>query len=112
MSNDKMQAEFEAAFVQNQVANHGEGFRSSAVYMLKRSGEFEKPPTPYELKRRELGLYDMNSVELTWWSWQASRAAVVIELPAPDWSYENHGHLLDKEAVVAAIESQGLKVKS
>ena len=78
---DKMREEFEAAFVRRQVDSQGEGFRSSAIYMLKRDGDFEKPPSHYELQRRELGLYDAHWVEMAWWAWQASREALVVEWP-------------------------------
>ena len=81
---DKMREEFEAAFVQRQVDRQGEGFRSSAIHMLKRDGDFEKPPSHYELKRRELGLYDAYWVEMVWWAWQASREALAVELPEPE----------------------------
>ncbi|BBT41027.1 hypothetical protein ABXV19_08845 [Pseudomonas alkylphenolica] len=43
--------------------------------------------------------------------WQASRAAVVVELPKPDDSFDNHEYLIDRELTVKAIDACGLKVK-
>lgn len=42
--------------------------------------------------------------------WMASREAVLVELPKPDDSFENHDYLIDRELTVKAIEAQGLKV--
>lgn len=83
MSNEKMREEFEAAFVADQVLRFGEGYRDSAVFMLKRDGEFgfDRAPTSYELNRRKDGLYDMHWIELVWWAWQASREELVIYDP-------------------------------
>jgi hypothetical protein len=46
-----------------------------------------------------------------WPAWQASRAALVIELPEPDSSYENGGYLLPKDKVIESITAAGLKVR-
>jgi len=40
----------------------------------------------------------------------AAIESVVVELPAPDYSYDNFGGLLAKEDVIKAIEAAGLKV--
>jgi len=48
---------------------------------------------------------------IAWWAWQASREAVVVELPEPDDSFDNHEYLIDRELTVKAIEAQGLKVE-
>ena len=45
-----------------------------------------------------------------WEGWQASREAVVVELPRSDDSFENHEYLIDRELTVKAIEACGLKV--
>ncbi|WP_288076495.1 hypothetical protein [Pseudomonas sp.] len=106
----KMRSEFEAAFVAQKVAELGEDFRDSAVYMLKRDGDFEKPPTPYELHRRELGLYDWVWVETAWWAWQASRQAVVVELPRQHFEFEGDtAPEMFSAEVIKAIEAQGLR---
>jgi hypothetical protein len=107
-----MRGEFEAAFIAEQVLQFGEGYRDSAVFMLKRSGEFgfDRQPTQYELSRREKGLYDTYWVETVWWAWQASRAAVVVDLPEGLVSADGQGVSLDGFRVVAAIEAAGLKV--
>lgn len=51
------------------------------------------------------------------WAWQASRAALVIELPRPS-EFANalgdyaKGYRIGKRDTVAAIEAAGVKVKS
>ncbi|MBH3449441.1 hypothetical protein I5S84_11320 [Pseudomonas putida] len=84
MDTNKMREEFEAAFIAQQVAAYGEYSRGGAVHRLKRDGEFDKPPTAYDLQRREQGMYDEYWIEMLWWAWQASREAVVVELQEPD----------------------------
>ncbi len=109
MDTNKMREQFEAAFVAELVAKHGEGYRSSAIYLLKRDGDFEKAPTAYELRRRELGMYDGYWVEMAWWAWQASRDAVVVELPKEITT--SAGYVMWSAQVRDAIEAQGLKVE-
>ncbi|EQA5722308.1 hypothetical protein AUN02_20765 [Cronobacter sakazakii] len=53
--------------------------------------------------------YVYTSTEMAWRSWQASRAALEIELP--DVCAWNLCELLDKKYVVKAITDAGLKVK-
>ncbi|WP_024694332.1 hypothetical protein [Pseudomonas syringae] len=77
MSNQKIREEFEAAFISQQVEVFGENYRSGAVYRLKRDGDFEKPPTAYELQRRKQGMYDDYWIEMLWWAWQASRESLL-----------------------------------
>jgi len=111
---DKVREEFEAAFVQRQVDLFGEGYRDSAIHLLKRKGDFDKPPTHYELQRREQGLYDLHWVEMTYWAWQASRESLVVDLSdlsqcfspndCGDWAI-----WLDDAKKL--IEAAGLKVK-
>lgn len=60
---NQVREQFEAAFVEEQVRLCGEGFRSSALYMIEEN---------------------VVTVRLAWWAWQASRQAVVVELPEPD----------------------------
>lgn len=114
MDTNKMREQFEAAFVAELVAKQGEGYRSSAIHLLKRDGDFEKPPTAYELSRRERGMYDSYWVEMAWWAWQASRASVVVELP-PKWNDATHSNKQAWDCGIddarMAIEAQGLKVK-
>lgn len=81
---DKLREQFEAAFIAHQVEAFGEYSRDGAVYRLNRNKEFERPPTAYELKRREQGMYDDYWVEMTWWAWQASRQALVITIGMQD----------------------------
>lgn len=101
MDTNKMRAEFEAAFVEEEVRLLGEGFRSSALHMLEQNTV---------------------NVRSAWWAWQASREAVVVELP-PKISAHNttEGGFIRPEAehydeavddCREAIEAQGLKVAS
>ncbi len=111
----KMRSEFEAAFVAEQVAKFGEGYRGSAVQLLKRDGVFLTTPSHYELTKREKGMYDSFWVEMVWWAWQASRQAVVVELPEPWEHYGIMGDVndpdivLDHSSVVEAIKAAGLR---
>lgn len=93
MSIEKMREEFEAAFVEEMVARCGEGYRSSVKFFF-----VEKEPD---------GTYSNPIAHAGWWAWQASRAALVIELPQEDGM---DGHLWAPD-VVAAIEAAGVKVK-
>lgn len=58
----------------------------------------------------EVGSNGYTSVytKAAWWAWQASREAVVVELPA--WEGANHHRLIPLRATESAIEAQGLKV--
>lgn len=109
MDTNKMREEFEAAFIAQQVAAFGEYARGGAVHRLKRDGEFDKPPTAYDLHRREQGMYDEYWIEMLWWAWQASREAVVVELPKFD-DYPASMERDMRESLRSAIEAQGLKV--
>ncbi|MBF8720480.1 hypothetical protein [Pseudomonas guariconensis] len=93
MDTNKMREQFETAFVEEQVRACGEGFRSSAVYMVKQN---------------------MATVSAAWWAWQASRAVIVLDLSdlsqcfspndCGDWA-------MWLDDVKKLIEAQGLKVK-
>lgn len=58
--------------------------------------------------------YENRIDDAAWWAWQASRAAIEVELPQ---GFTHHGasdqteYVLEAGAVVASIESFGLKVK-
>ncbi|MFK3922132.1 hypothetical protein ACI2JC_21160 [Pseudomonas fulva] len=109
MDTNKMREQFEAAFIEEQVSRFGAGYRDSAIHMLKRDGEFEGTPTAYELRRREQGMYDTYWIEMLWWAWQASREAVVVDLP----KFEDYPASMERDmqqALRIAIEAQGLKV--
>jgi hypothetical protein len=62
------------------------------------------------IDRDSFGNYLYGYVRDSWNSWQASREAVVVELPRSDDSFENHEYLIDRELTVKAIEACGLKV--
>ncbi|KPA87050.1 hypothetical protein PF66_06395 [Pseudomonas asplenii] len=111
MDTNKMREQFEAAFIAQQVEAFGEYSRGGAIYRLKRNGDFDKPPTAYDLQRREQGMYDEYWIEMLWWAWRASREAVVVELPDV---LEIGGPLgiryFTEREVHSAIAAQGLKV--
>lgn len=69
------------------------------------------------LERRADGSYASGSTKAAWWAWQASRAAIEVELPPRwsnqegDWYEDDDGSSLDYQQTKEAIESLGLKVK-
>lgn len=93
MNTEKMREEFETAFVANLVERHGDGFRVDALELLK-----EKAPS---------GEYENYTPFIAWWAWQASRAAIEVELPSPHQG--SFGWMHQDFAVQRAIEASGLK---
>lgn len=91
--------QFEAAFVEEEVRLHGEGIRSQALHMIEQN---------------------TTNVRSAWWAWQASRKAVVVELPSrASEAYREHfddveGGNFNESAYIRdvrqSIEAQGLKV--
>lgn len=57
------------------------------------------------------GKYSSEKTELAWQAWQASRAALVIELPPQWYDAREDGDIMDANAVIAAIEAAGVRVK-
>jgi len=83
---DKMREEFEAWMT-------GLGYSESSLWRV----DIEGSP--------RFGQYMGVTVSEMWSAWQASRAALVVELPTPaHWS-------LDRDMVIDAIEAAGVKVK-
>jgi len=62
--------------------------------------------------RGETGQY-LKEIQCAWMAWQASRAAVVVELPKRDSEIDRDGafYNLGVEDCRAAIESTGIRVK-
>lgn len=92
MSVQEMREQFEAAFVEEQVRLCGEGFRSSAVYMIDQ---------------------DMVTVRTAWWAWKASRRAVLVCLPGKPYASQGFVQPSFNDAIDqcrAAILDQGLSV--
>lgn len=86
---DKAIAEFEAAFVAGMVEEFGEGYRSSAEYMLTDGSVIAKYAK---------------------WAWFASRRGLVIELPSsPNEEFSDRRAAVD--ACRAAIEAAGVTVR-
>ncbi|QHJ83082.1 MAG: hypothetical protein [Caudoviricetes sp.] len=103
MSTEKMREEFQDAFTEEMVARCGEGFRSSARLFF-----VEKEPD---------GSYSNPIAHAGWWAWQASRAAIEVELPKivdKEWANTHAERSAMREAIgwcKKRIESLGLKVK-
>lgn len=57
--------------------------------------------------------YESYQTHLAWMAWQASRAAVEVELPSVIWDMSECGSQhYDRDDVIDAIQSVGVKVKS
>ncbi len=88
MDTNKMREEFETQFVEEYVRVLGEGARELAAHALAANSPV---------------------VSMSWWAWQSSRAAAVVELP----KFEDYPASMERdmrESLRAAIEAQGLKV--
>ena len=79
--------------------------------------EWIKSETGFDLWRTEYPMTDWDSQQyrchqtnLAWMAWQASRAAIEINLPETEVGYEMIEYYTP-EAVVKAIEQEGLEVK-
>ncbi|MDF3175093.1 hypothetical protein P3C22_24235 [Pseudomonas sp. ER28] len=95
MDTNKMREQFEADFVEEMCRRGGEGFRSTVLHSLS-----QKKPG---------GDYQHITESLAWWAWQASREAVVVELPNFD-DYPASMERDMRESLRSAVEVQGLKV--
>lgn len=106
MDINKMREQFEADFVEEMCRRGGEGFRSTVLHSLS--------------QKKPCGDYQYITDSLAWWAWQASREAVVVELPnraaevyreefddVEGGSFNEAAYIRD---VRKAIEAQGLKV--
>lgn len=87
MSNDKMRAEFEIA------AKTAQGL---------------------DVTRLPHGGYRSFATHQAWWAWQASRAALVVELPqgSEPGDFTHPAMVIEIDEVVSAIEATGVRVKS
>ena len=82
--------------------------------------EWVKAETGFDLYRTNFPMtswdnqqYKDHSTNLAWMSWQASRAAVEVELPSVIWDMSECGSQhYDRDDVIDAIQSVGVKVKS
>lgn len=97
MSTEKMREEFESAVLRNWP---------------------KAPLNRCDVVSSRAGQYADEIVQRAWWGWQASRAALVIELPAAPFgenSYEtavfSEGTKHMRNLCSNAIEAQGMKVK-
>lgn len=102
MDTNKMREQFEAAFIEKCAADLGGKVpgitRESAIKFIRcnwlaRSGDNYELPVP----------------NAAWWSWRASREAVVVELP----KFEDYPASMERdmrESLRAAVEAHGLKV--
>ncbi|WEA19081.1 hypothetical protein [Pseudomonas juntendi] len=100
MDTNKMREQFEAAFIEKCAADLGGKVpgitRESAIKFIRcnwlaRSGDNYELPVP----------------NAAWWSWRASREAVVVKLPI---DVSGGLYRLALEDCARCIEAQGLKV--
>lgn len=100
MDTNKMREQFEAAYVEEMARCCGQDIRQRAKANLE--------------WRQENGDYRDPMVRLAYWAWQASRAAVVVELPSaiesPPYACFQSGWNDMRGEAVDAIAAQGLKV--
>lgn len=92
MDTNKMREDFEAAISEET------GVSLTAIQLSRKDDSYSTSPLFY-----------------AWWAWQASRAAVVVELPdsfgAMTHPCADKDEVMDPQEVRSAIEAQGLKVK-
>lgn len=88
MSNDKMREEFEECYLRD---------------FLQIPKEMSKPI----FVRDNRGNYIVRQTGIVYWAWQASREAMVIELPEEQPMYMYYA-----PDVLEAIEAAGVKVKA
>lgn len=96
MSTEKMREIFEAAYMRDLVGSSTED-------------------APLWLERGSDGEYRSFQARGAWWAWQASRAAIEVELPEeyvlpPTMDMQSLANAC-REQDIAAIQSLGLKVK-
>lgn len=91
MSDEKMRAEFEG-WIAERIANNG------VRHWLKRK--------PSEDLIDNGGPYQMVWVEAAWQGWQASRVALVVDLP-----FEFVNGMMRADGVISSIEAAGVRVK-
>lgn len=103
---DKIREEFEAAFAKKTASLGGD---SETELELEQHGGFEVVLLEAMADDRKGDTYGNNVFASAWWAWQASREALVIELPC-SW-HEERQHLMDADDVLESINAAGLKVK-
>lgn len=101
MDTNKMREQFEVAYAAKSTARNGRFY-------------------PAVLTRGDHGEYVIPSVQSAWWAWQASREAVVVEMPSRaseayrEYFDDVEGGSFNEAAYIRevrkAIEAQGLKV--
>ena len=102
---NKMRDEFEAAFAQETVRRAVE----DGLLELNESAELLACTICVMAKDRDGDTYGEVHFASAWWAWQASRQAVVVELP----SFDGYRDFVVRElqaAFTGACEAQGLRV--
>lgn len=98
MDTNKMREQFESALVESLIAD---GWAYASARLI--------------LERGSDGKYRSIKADAGWWAWQASREAVVVDLPCTVWACPHpeadSEEYMWPEEVREAIEAQGLKVK-
>ena len=77
---------------------------------VKKETGFDLWRTEYPMTEWDNQQYKCHQTNLAWMAWQASRAAIEIELPEADIGYEMMEYY-GPQQVIEAIEQAGLKVK-
>lgn len=93
MDTNKMREEFEEALAKQAAED---GFAKPSLRRNKNNGDYVDP---FE--------------QAAWWGWQASRAAVVVELPNTECfgEYSQEAASVMRDGCADAIEEQGLNYK-
>lgn len=92
---EQMRADFEAAY-KREAPGWPRGTFDEAALTQTSSGDYRAP-----------------LVQAAWWGWQASRAALVVELPESELFGDTWPTpAMRTERVISAIEAAGVRVKS
>ena len=87
MSNEKMREQFQIAVTERFGKQHNSAFDRFI------NGDYKRP-----------------SIMNLWWAWQASRAALCVELPSSSPGSDGYPKY-DAIAVISAIESTGVRTQ-
>jgi len=98
MDTNKMREQFEAAFAKK-TASKAPDEKTKALEVY---GGFESLLLETLVEDRYGDTYRTDVFATAWWAWQASREAVVVDLP-------DHFRP-SRQEIIFAIEAQGLKV--
>ena len=78
---------------------------------VKEETGFDLWRTEYPMTEWDNQQYKCHQTNIAWMAWQASRAAIEIELPERHYFCDNDGSFFAAEEIIYEIEQVGLKVK-